>query len=108
MEGMGMAKTAEQLKAEFINLMAENGFVKNGETLSDGREVYHRIWTKEVDVVWYGKMESNLEIKADEKHGIPMVRIFKNGRLESRRNYSTPKRMINALREIVNYAGFDF
>jgi len=108
MEDTEMAKTTEQLKAEFINLMAGNGFTKNGETHSDGREIYSRAWKKEVDVVWRGKMESRLEIKVDEKYGIPMVRIFKNGILESRRNYSTPKRMIIALREIVTFAGFDF
>ena len=109
-EGMGMAKTTEQLKAEFINLMAENSFVKSGETLSGGREVYHRIWTKEVDVVWHGKMESKMEIKVDEKDGIPMIRIYKDGSLKSRhgRGYSSPKRMINALREIITFAGFEF
>ena len=103
-----MAKTTEQLKAEFINLMAENSFVKSGETLSGGREVYHRVWAKEVDVVWYGKMESKMEIKVDEEHGIPMARIYKNGILESRRGYSSLKRMINALREIITFAGFEF
>lgn len=103
-----MAKTMEQLKKEFVTLMAENGFSPNGETMHDGREVYSRVWTKEVEVVWYGKQESRLEIKVDEAHGIPMVRIFKDGIMDCRRNYSTPKRMINALREIVTYARFDF
>ena len=56
-EGIALAKTTEQLKAEFTNLMAEHGFAPNGETLYDGREVYSRIWKKEVDVVWHGKME---------------------------------------------------
>ena len=103
-----MAKTAEQLKKEFETLMAENGFILNGETMHDGRRDYSREWTKEVEVLWHGKMESCLEIRADENMGIPMVRIFKNGRLEDRRGYSSPKRMINALREIVSFAGFEF
>ena len=103
-----MAKTMEQLKAEFITLMSENGFTPNGETLYDGRKVYSRAWVKEVDVVWYGKSESRLEIKVDEAYGMPQIRIFKNGRPEGRRGYSTPKRMINAVREIVTYAGFEF
>ena len=103
-----MAKTLEQINAEFTNLMAENGFTKNGESLYGGCEVYSRIWKKEMDVVWQGRKESSLEIKAEEKYGIPSARIFKNGNLESHRYYSSPKRMINALRNIVAHAGFDF
>jgi len=103
-----MAKTMEQKKVEFTTLMAENGFTPNGETMYDGREVYSRVWIKEVEVVWHGKMESRLEIKADEAHGMPGIRIIKNGRLEDRRGYSSPKRAINAMREIVTYAGFEF
>lgn len=95
-------------KAEFIKLMDENSFSPNGELLYDGREVYSRSWVKEVEVVWHGKTESRLEIKIDEADSIPVVRIFKNGRLESRRGYTSPKRMINALREMVTYAGFEF
>ena len=53
-------------------------------------------------------MESKTEIKVDEEHGIPMARIYKNGILESRRGYSSLKRMINALREIITFAGFEF
>ena len=103
-----MKKTAEQKTAEFAALMSENGFTKNGEKLYDGREVYSRAWAREVETVWHGKMESRLEIKIDEAQGIPMARIFKNGRQESYRGYTSPKRMINALREIVAYAGFEF
>jgi hypothetical protein len=101
-------KTTEQRKAELKTLMAENGFTPNGETTYDGREVFSRIWTKETEVVWYGKMLSTLEIKVDEACGIPNIRIFKNGRLESRRDYSSAKRAVNAMREIANYANFEF
>ena len=103
-----MKKTTEQMKAEFITLMNENGFTPNGERLYDGREVYSRVWVKEVEVVWHGKMESLLEIKVSESYGFPLISIFKNGRLESRRDYSTPKRAINAMREIVTFAGYEF
>ena len=103
-----MKKTEDQLQAEFLTLMNENGFTDNGERLYDGREVYSRAWTKEVEIVWHGKSESRLEIKVDCAYGIPGIRIFKNGRLDDRRDYSSPKRAINAMREIVNYAGFEF
>jgi hypothetical protein len=103
-----MKKTVEQLQAELKTLLAENGFTLNGERLYDGREVYSRAWTKEIEVLWYGKSESRLEIKVDEADGLPIIRIYKNGRLESQRGYSSPKRALNAMREIVNYAGFEF
>ena len=103
-----MKKTDDQLNADFLTLMNENGFTLNGERLYDGRDVYSRIWTKEADVVWPGKSENRLEIKADVAYGIPAIRIFKNDRLESRRDYSNPKRAINAMREIVGNAGFEF
>ena len=103
-----MKKTTEQMKAEFITLMSENGFAPSGETAYDGRIIYSRVWSQEVEVVWYGKRESRLEIKVSESCGFPLISIFKNGRLEGRRDYSTPKRAINAIREIVTYAGFTF
>jgi hypothetical protein len=102
-----MVKTMEQKSAEFIALMASNGFAPNGEKMYDGRAVYSRFWSKDVEVVWYGQQQSTFEIKVDEAYGIPGIRIFKNGKLESRRDYSTPKRAITAMREIVTYAGFE-
>ena len=103
-----MAKTMEQFKAEFTALMEENGFTPNGETMHDGRTVYSRVWKKEVEVLWYGKQEKRMESKVDENYGIPMIRIFKDGRQSDHRNYSTPKRAVNAMREIVRFAGFEF
>ena len=103
-----MKKTTEQIKAEFITLMNENGFTTNGETTYDGRPVYSRIWNKETEVVWYGRMDSSMEIKVTESYGYPLISIFKNGRPESRRDYASPKRAINAMREIVTYAGYTF
>ena len=104
-----MKKTTEQMQAEFITLMSENGFTPNGETLYDGRPVYSRVWRKETEVVWYGKRESSLEIKAYECSGYPIITILNNGRPDDRRrDYSSPKRAINAMREIVTFAGYTF
>lgn len=103
-----MAKTTEQLNTEFTALMAENGFTPTGETLYDGRTIYSRIFTKEVDVVWYGKQERSLELKATVSYGIPDLRIYKDGVLDSHRDYSSPKRAVNAMREIVRIAGYEF
>ena len=103
-----MAKTVEQKKAEFTALMNENGFTLNGEAMHDGRPVYSRRWTKKVEVLWRGTMDKSLEIKVDEAHGIPMVRVFKDGRQDAQKGYTSTKRMINALREITGWAGFEF
>ena len=103
-----MAKTVEQKKAEFIALMEENGFTLNGETLYDGREIYSQVWAKEVEVAFHGTWEKRLEIKVDEAYGIPSIRIFKDGRQQEHRNYSSPKRAINAMKEIVAHNGFQF
>jgi hypothetical protein len=103
-----MKKTTNQKQAEFIALMDENGFTPNGETTYDGRPVYSRIWNKETEVVWYGTMESSLEIKVTEHDAFPLISIFKNGRPDGRRDYSSPKRAINAMREIVTFAGYSF
>jgi len=103
-----MAKTTEQKQAEFETLMAENGFITDGLETYDGRPIYHRKWIKEVEAIWYGKQESHFEIWVDSKYGMPMAQIYKNGRLEGRRNYSSPKRAINALKDITSWAGFEF
>ena len=104
-----MAKTTEQKQAEFIALMSEHGFTPNGETTYDGRPIYSRVWTKESEVLWHGKCKSSMEIKVHEYDAFPLISIFHNGRQDGRsRDYSTPKRAINAMREIVRCAGFEF
>ena len=102
-------KTEAQIKAEFATLMNRHGFTPNGETNSYGEPVYSRTWSKETEVLWYGKSESRMEIKVSEAFGIPGLRIFRNGRPDGKmRNYTTPKRAINAMREIVTFAGYEF
>ena len=103
-----MKKTSEQQNAEFIALLTANGFTLSDETTHDGRPVYSRSWSKQVQVIWYGLQESTMEIRADIAWGIPTIRIYKNNRFEDHRGYSSPKRCINAMREIVRYAGFEF
>ena len=103
-----MTKTNEQKNAEYIALLEQNGFAPNGETLHDGSPVYARRWSKQVQVLWHGEMESNLEIRAAITWGTLTIRIFRNGRLDDHRDHTSPKRSINAMREIVSFAGFEF
>jgi len=101
-------KTTEQKTAEYIALLEQNGFAPNGETFRNGSPVYTRRWSKQVEVLWYGKMESSMEIRADIDRGYPLISIFKDGRFQDRRGHTSPKRSINAMREIVRFAGFEF
>jgi hypothetical protein len=104
-----MKKTNEQLAAEFENLIAENGFKDSGELGLYGQKVYVRTWTKETEVLWYGKSTSVFEIRVSYACGIPTARVICNGRPEGKmRGYSTPKTAFNALRDVVSYAGYAF
>ena len=102
-------KTTEQRTAEYITLLEQNGFAPNGETFRNGSPVYARRWSKQVEVLWHGEMETSLEIRAAATAwGSPIIFIYRNGRQEGHREHTSPKRSINAIREIVRFAGFAF
>ena len=95
-------------KATFAEIMQQNGFQYIGKTSYDGQFIYGREWRKTANVLWYGEMESSFRIEAYESYGYPMVFLYENGRLIDRRDYSSPKRCINALREILKIRGYEF
>lgn len=95
-------------KATFTEIMQQNGFQYTGKTSYDGQFIYGREWRKTSNVLWYGEMESSFRIEAYESYGYPMVSLYENGRQIDFRNYSSPKRCINALREILKIRGYEF
>ena len=100
--------TNEKAVKDMKELIEKNGFKYEGEQRYDGTQIFTRRWTKKVDVVWYGEMDSTLEIKISMSYGVPLVKVYKNGRFEGRcRDYSSPKRAFNAIGEIVRCAGFE-
>ena len=100
--------TAEKASADFTRLINENGFKSTGIETPIGCEVFSREWTKEVEVAFYGKSTDHLAIKVWMQYGISMVWVIRNGRIEDHiRNYSSPKRMMNAIAEIVKCAGYE-
>jgi hypothetical protein len=103
-----MKKTPAQQKAEFFRLLPQNGFIINNEALQADPPVYTRHWSKQVEVLWHGTCESTMEIRACIQWGDPCIKIFMDGRFKDSRSYTSPKRCINAIREIVSFAGFDF
>lgn len=100
--------TIEKANKDFNQLIEQNGFTNTGAKTLTGCEVYCREWNRKVQVAWYGESTDTLEIKIWISYGIPIAWVIRNGRIEDRiRDYSSPKRAMNAIAEIVRCAGFE-
>jgi len=102
--------TIEQAQKYFDELIAKNGFTLAGHTSDTGNPIYHRVWKKTVQVAWHGEQEEMLEVRILLSYGCPLVTIKRNGKQDPKfiRDYSSPKRAMNAIREIVKFAGFEW
>ena len=102
--------TIEQAQKDFDRLITENGFTLAGYTGDTGSPIYHREWVRKVLVAWQGEQEDILEVRILLSHGYPLVVVKRNGRQDPKliRDYSSPKRAMNAIREIVRFAGFEW
>ena len=100
--------TNEKAAKDMKELIEKHDFKYEGELTYNGLPIYNRRWSKKTEVAWYGESEQTLEIKISMSYGVPLVRIFRNGRRDDRtRDYSSPKRAFNAIKEIVSFAGFE-
>ncbi|MGM9555615.1 MAG: hypothetical protein ACI3VM_04140 [Oscillospiraceae bacterium] len=100
--------TIEKANKDFNLLIEQNGFTNTSTKTPTGCEVYGREWNRKVQVAWYGESTETLAIKIWISYGIPMVGVIRNGRIEDRiRDYSSPKRAMNAIAEIVRCAGIE-
>ena len=100
--------TIEKANKDFNQLIKKNGFTNTGAMTPTGCEVFSREWSRKVQVAWYGESTDRLEITTWISYGIPMVWVIRNGRIEDWiRDYSSPKRAMNAIAEIVRCAGFE-
>lgn len=61
-------------------------------------------------VAWHGEQEETLEVRITLSYGYPLVVVKRNGKQDPKfmRDYSSPKRAMNAIREIVRFAGFEW
>ncbi len=102
--------TIEQAQKDFDELITKNGFTLAGRTSDTGIPLYHRVWKKTVQVAWHGEREETLEARILLSYGCPLVTIKRNGRQDPKfiRDYSSPKRAMSAIREIVKFAGFEW
>ena len=103
-----MKKTVEQLTKEFQEIMAANGFEATNETDYAGNILYSRRWQRTAEVFMYGTTRHEYEIVASISYGYPMIRMYEDGRQIDRRDYSSPKRALNAMKEIIRCAGYEF
>ena len=101
--------TIEKAQKDFDELIAKNGFTY--VTTTDlGHSIYHREWHRKVQVAWYGEQDDTLEVRITLSYGYPLVVAKRNGKQDPKfmRDYSSPKRAMNAIREIVRCAGFEW
>ena len=103
-----MKKTTEQLTKEFQEIMTANGFKATNETDYAGNAMYSRRWERTDEVLWHGAWHTTYEIVASISYGYPIIRLYKDGRQIDRRDYSSPKRALNAMKEIIRCAGYEF
>jgi len=101
--------TIEKAQKDFDELIAKNGFTY--VTTTDlGHSIYHREWHRKVQVAWYGEQDDTLEVRITLSYGYPLVVVKRNGKQDPKfmRDYSSPKSAMNAIREVVRCAGFEW
>lgn len=90
----------------FDGLVGNFGF----KAMPGGLGAVSREWSKEVDVAWIGKQVSTYKVCV-HPWGSDSVRVnfMKNGRLVKEKIYASGSaRTLNAIRETVKCAGFEF
>jgi len=92
--------STEKAQRDFERRIAANSFTLAGYTSDTGIPIYHRVWTKQDDT---------LEVRIMLSGTYPLVTIKRNGRIDNKfiRDYTSPQRAMNAIREIVRWAGFE-
>ena len=100
----------EKAQKDFDELIEKNGFILAGHTSDTGNPIYHRVWKRTEQVAWQGEQEDTLEVRILLNCGYPRVVVKRNGRQDPKfiRDYSSPKRAMNAIRKIVRFAGFEW
>lgn len=90
----------------FESLLNHYGF----KTVAGGLGAVGRTWSKEVDVAWHGRQTELYKVivhpwGADSAK----VSFMRNGRLEKQKIYASGSaRALNAIRQTVKYAGYEF
>ena len=99
-------KSIQQTRDEFFHLMADNGFESTGTADYDGNVIFAREWTRTCQMAWYSEHASTYRVTARISFGKPLIQLYENGRPLGQRDYSSPRRAMNAIREIIRCAGY--
>ena len=93
--------TIEKAQKDFMELIQKNGFTEAAKTTDTNNTVYHREWTHDGD---------KLEIRMMLCGTAVLAAARRNGRDDPKfiRDYTSPKRAMKAIREIVRFAGFEW
>ena len=93
--------TTEKAQRDFMELITKNGFTEAAKTTDTNNTVYHRVWTREGDTIEIRMMLCGTAV---------LAAVRRNGRDDPKfiRDYSSPKRAMNAIRESVRFAGFEW
>lgn len=93
--------TIEQARKEFNEMIAKNRFTIAGHTGDTGNPIYHRIWRHQ---------EDSMEVRILISGAYTMVTVKRNGMVvgDIVRDYSRPKRAINAICRIIQNAGYEW
>lgn len=102
--------TIEKAQKDFDELIEKNHFTYTGTTTDLGHRIYHRQWQRKVQGAWYGEQDDTLEVRIMLSYSYPLVAVKRNGRDDPKfiRDYSSPKRAMNAIRAIVRCARFEW
>ena len=102
--------TIEKAQKDFMDLITKNGFTEATKTTDNQNTVYHREWTRVVEVAWHGKQQDTLEIRMVLCGTTVLAAVRRNGHDDQKfiRDYTSPKRAMNAAREIATFAGFEW
>lgn len=90
----------EQAKRDFVEVIIRYGFREAGRTRDTNNIIYHRVWQKD---------DTMLEVRMLFSGTYTLVTAKHNGKSDPKfvRDYSTPKRAMNAIRTMVRNTGFD-
>lgn len=93
--------TAEQLKKEFDEMIAKNGFTISGYTSDTSSPIYHRVWLRQDDILEARVLFSNV---------YTLVTIKRNGIVDGDliRDYKNPKQAMRVMREFIHRAGYEW
>ena len=93
--------TIEKAQKDFVELTQKNGFTEAAKTTDTQNTVYHREWICESD---------KLEIRMMLCGTAVLAAARRNGHDDPKfiRDYSSPKRAMKAIHEIVRFAGFEW